>query len=203
VLFRSTLHGFAFPCIRLALFSAGFLAAPSFAGSASRPEFPWYLGHFTGRVATAPGRAMVLSLDCAPDRCQLEVTLEPAAPGSHPERPGPLAPTLRGLDVANGNLARTRRAVADDPELYDDAQDGVPLSAARDLVASEATFSDCVDISSVAPTYFLLCATTADPKAVAGAWLLMSTMAPACVNGRPFCAYYYVPLRRQSGTGGL
>jgi len=143
---------------------------------------------------------MLLDLDCAPDRCQLEVTLDPAAPGSHSERPGPLAPTLRGLDVANGNLARTRRAVADDPGLYDDVQDGVPLSAARDLVASEATFSDCVDISSVAPTYFLLCATTADTKAAAGAWLLMSTMAPACGNGRPFCAYYYLPLRRQNRT---
>lgn len=202
MLFSATPNRFAFTCMRLALFAAGLLAAPSFAGSAAPPGSPWYLGHFTGRVTTTPERAMVLDLDCAPDRCQLEVTLDPVAAGSQPERPGPLVPTPRGLDVANGNLAHTRRAVAEDPGLYEDAQDGVPLSAARDLVASEATFSDCVDISSIAPTYFLLCATTADTKAAAGAWLLMSTMAPACGNGRPFCAYYYLPLRRQSRTVG-
>lgn len=202
MLLRSGRYKLAFTRIRLALFAAGLLATQSFAGSAARPASPWYLGHFTGRVTTAPERAMLLDLDCVPDRCQLEVTLDPAAPDSQPERPGPLAPTPRGLDVANGNLARTRLAVADDPKLYDDPQDGVPLSAAHDLVASEASFSDCVDISSVAPAYFLLCATTADTKAVAGAWLLMSTMNPACGNGRPFCAYYYLPLRRKNRTGG-
>ncbi|NEX60298.1 hypothetical protein [Noviherbaspirillum galbum] len=117
-----------------------------------------------------------------PGKPEEELKTKPSSPGD--------------VQVANGNLARTRMVMKDHPDFYDDAEDGPEFHKIRPLIEGAATFSECIDVSDVAPGYVMLCSLSSDAKAMHSLMLLYPTMNGACGKA-PFCAYYFEPLARR------
>jgi hypothetical protein len=156
----------------------------------AQAEVPWHHGSFAGAFDQ-----MRVALTCeSPRKC--EYTVSPADAAAKPvlrQRADDVAPG--DAKVPNNNLTHTRDAVRADPSLYTGSE-GPALAVLRPLLESQARYSRCVSDADGAwgPVCQLDTAAPHLPDAV----LLVPTMNPTC-NGRAFCAYYAVPLRRQAG----
>jgi hypothetical protein len=171
------LFGYLWPLVVL----AGCAAAP--------PSSPWYLGEF--RVPKSNGNPEML-VTCKPnEKCAVLMGLRdgPLTPVEIPMKP----PIALDPTIPNNNFATTRRAVAENPRLYEDQSFGPMLTPLRSMLDTGAKFAHCVDLDGTA--YLALCSLSSDPRGEKSIVLLMSTMNGAC-GTMPFCAYYFMPLSR-------
>lgn len=160
-----------------------------------QPAAPWYRGVFLSPVFGGMG----FKVACDDGNvCEVDSIRQ----GSGPKSTSRLAAgNVRSFPTAipNNNLKDTQRYIASHAN-WDQlpGEDGMLLKAGRAIVASEAVFSECIDLDVQKSSGYLLCARDGDPSAQRDAYLLVPSMAPTCgASGtRPFCAYLYVPLNR-------
>lgn len=159
------------------------LAIPAFAS-------PWFVGDFRGpeaEVAIDPQ----MSVAC---RSAELCTVFAKQAGGQPKPIAPQAPPKRSDNgIPNNNWDTTRAAVAKKPDWYKHPSFGPLLRPLRSVLQSEARFSSCVDLDDTGA--LVLCSLSTDPDAIRGAMLLLTTMNGSC-GSQPFCAYYFVPLKR-------
>ncbi|MFG6416815.1 hypothetical protein ACG02S_23230 [Roseateles sp. DC23W] len=156
----------------------------------SQADKAWPHGSFTGVFDK-----MQVTLTCDSLRA-CEYTFGPGDAAVQPvlrRRARDIAPV--DAQVANNNLTYTREAVQADPALYT-GREGPVLADLRPVLESQARYRQCV--STADGDWGPLCQLDITKPGLPDAVLLVPTMNPTC-NGQAFCAYYAVPLRRQTG----
>lgn len=150
----------------------------------------WYQDRFAGAL-----EGMEVSVQCESQRV-CEYSFRSAPPPAKPalrQRSADISSVDR--EVASGNLAHTRDAAKANPALYS-GREGAALTALRPLLESKAGYRECVSGNDGA--WGPLCRLDTLAPGLPDAVLLMPTMNPSC-DGRAFCAYFAIPLRRQPG----
>ena len=153
----------------------------------------WYVGHFTASYADARSTSN-FSIVCsaAPD---CETTIEELTPRrTSPQRILTKSAPRVSADILNNNLQAVRTAVAANPKLYDDANDGPLARRLRPVIESGGKFTECLGIAPDRGDSIALCTHAHGKEQVVV--LLFSTMKGACADSA-FCAYYLMPLARQ------
>jgi hypothetical protein len=101
--------------------------------------------------------------------------------------------------VPNNNLEFARRAIRQDPNLFNHPAEGPLLTQFKDILTGDNKLSQCLDISSNASRSELLCSQTNDESARTSVLLLLAVLNSSCTTG-VFCGYFFVPLQRTGGA---
>jgi hypothetical protein len=141
---------------------------------------------------------MAASVTCTNDLA-CETTIEVVgAPQSqrHSERTSK-ATVRREVDIANNNLNYTRNHLKIHPDAILSQKDGASLLSIQSVLESPNTLTECIDVSTAQRTEFLLCKLSIEISSQPSALLLLNTMNSSCGKSA-FCAYYFIPMYRQT-----
>ena len=163
--------------------------------AASAQDVPWHVATFSAEI-TLDGAPVRVTVNCeSPKVCQY--IIRPVATDTPPlwrNRTEGIEPV--DALIPNNNLEHTRDAVRADAALYGEARDGPLLQALRPVLESKARYRHCVGLPERDGLWGQLCQLDTQALALPAAVLLLPTMNPTC--GGAFCAYYAIPLQRQS-----
>ena len=166
----------------------------------SPPPLAWYRGKFLANLAEGDN-LIEFALACpSDDKCTLQLKQSSGKAPAHVQELSTKPPVAMSAEIPNNNFDIARRAVAGDPDLYQSPRFGPYLVPTRDALASGSRLSDCVDIARESPGSLALCVLNSDRAASNALVLLFPTMNGSC-GTLPFCAYYFVPMRRLAGGG--
>lgn len=182
---------------RFWLLSVAMALAAASAQAADDSTSAWYVGTFSGSVIDS-GSTTRIVLDCRSQReCVVEMTTtsDKAAPSSH--RPDMGVPKSMSAQVPNRELQGVKAAVKDEPGLLTHPRFGQMLTRLQPLTKGNNKFASCVDLTADATASMGVCSLAADAAARQSLVMVLATMNGSCGN-LPFCAYYLVPLSRQS-----
>lgn len=186
--------------VRLSLLSAVLLSTVAGVQAADDSTNAWYVGTFSGVVVDS-GSSTRIVLNCRSQReCVVEMTTtsDKAAPAKH--RPDMGVPKPMSAQIPNGELQGVKAAVKDEPRLLTHPQFGQLLTRLQPLIKSGDKLTACVDLTADATESMGVCSLSSDAAGKQSLVMVLATMNASCGN-LPFCAYYLVPLTRQS-TGG-
>ena len=164
-------------------------------GCASVPApVPWFIGHFTARYVDAKSTSdFSITCSAVPD---CETTIEEATPRKRaPQKIRSKGARRVNVDILNNNLQAVRAAVAAQPGLYDDVDEGPLLRQLHTVIESTGKFAECLGVAPDGGDSIALCQHTDGKQQVPV--MLFTTMKPACADNSAFCAYYLLPLARQ------
>lgn len=182
---------------RRSLMSAGLAMAAVAAHAAGDPAGEWYVGTFSGSVVDA-GSTTRIALDCRSAReCKVEMTTTGDRTAPSTDRPEMGEPRPMSAQIPNSDLQGARTAVRERPDLFRDPRFGQMLTRLQPLLKSNDKLSACVDLSADASQTMGVCSVSSDTDARQSLVMALVTMNGSC-GDLPFCAYYLVPLQRQS-----
>lgn len=182
---------------RFWLLSAAMALAAASAQATDDSTSAWYVGTFSGSVVDS-GTTTRIVLDCRSQReCVVEMTTtsDKVAPSTH--RPDMGVPKSMSSQIPNSELQGAKAAVKDEPGLLTHPRFGQMLTRLQPLTNGNNKFAACVDLTADATESMGVCSLAADAAARQSLVMVLATMNGSCGN-LPFCAYYLVPLSRQS-----
>ena len=159
------------------------------------PPGPWYQGAFAGQFNDGPVRNEI-TVKCSESRaCSLRIAPTSGPTSAKPNTAATSSAPLVLATIPNNNLDFVRRAVRQDPNLFNDPVEGPLLAPLKSALSDGDRLTECLDVSTDSSKSLLLCSRASDSSARSSVLLLLITMKPTCSRGA-FCAYYFVPLNR-------